>query len=115
MTKETNWTPGPWVVETPMESICFSIVDNAEQVYDWRMIANATWDDKDSRETGQPFIDKSEAKANAHLIAAAPELYEALELILPLAKGYAAANRVGNNREHIASSEAILAKARGES
>ncbi len=38
------------------------------------------------------------------------ELVEALILILPMAKGYASANRVGNNDEHINAARAAIAK-----
>lgn len=85
----TKHTPGPWHVETPMDE-CFSIVDDAKQVYDWKMVANVTWDHKDEREPGCPFITKREAEANARLIAAAPDLYHELDMQIrncPVCKG----------------------------
>jgi hypothetical protein len=77
-----KFTPGPWHVELPMGDICFSIVDDAAETYNWKLLANATWDDKEDRGTGRPFITKKEAEANAHLIAAAPDLYAALEAMV---------------------------------
>jgi len=41
------------------------------------------------------------------------ECLGALELILPLAKGYAADNRVGSNAEYISVAEDLLAKHKG--
>ena len=38
------------------------------------------------------------------------EAVEALALILPIAKGYAAVNRVGSNLAYVSSAEAILAR-----
>jgi hypothetical protein len=40
------------------------------------------------------------------------ELVDYLALILPLAKGYVAANRVGSNQAYIEHAEAILTKAK---
>jgi len=52
-----------------------------------------------------------QATANARSIAALPDVLDALRLILPLAKGYAAANRVGSNAAYVAAAEAALTKA----
>ena len=43
------------------------------------------------------------------------EALEALDLILPLAKGYVANNPVGSNQKYIRIAEAVLAKADKES
>ena len=55
------------------------------------------------------------SKANSHIRAASPELYEALQLILPLAKGYRAQPKSDSARRTndawIAAAEAALAKA----
>ena len=39
-----------------------------------------------------------------------PELVEALELIIPLAKGYVAHNEVGSNRKYLNIAEQVLSK-----
>lgn len=58
-------------------------VIGANGKYDKRVIA-----DLDlayySQKACEPLLDKSEAQANAHLIAAAPDMYEALKAILPM-------------------------------
>lgn len=41
------------------------------------------------------------------------DLLTALELIFPLAKGYAAVNRVGSNARYVEAAEAAISKARG--
>ena len=89
-----NWTPGPWEI---MKCQCKNDVCDVWQlanVGSFYQGCGFSWDD-------------------AHLIAAAPEMYEALKVILPMAKGYADVNDVGNNKEMIDWAEAILAKAEG--
>lgn len=54
-----------------------------------------------------------DATSNARAIAVLPEVLDALRLILPLAKGYAAAHRVGSNAAYVAAAEAALVKAEG--
>lgn len=48
---------------------------------------------------------KAEARARV--------LLEVLVLILPLAKGYASANRVGSNDDYVAKAEAVIAREEG--
>lgn len=80
-----SYTPGPWRVERPY-------IRGAG-----RVIA--------SLESGR---DKAEDAANAHLIAAAPELYEALVNLMDfLFHGK-------KDRQMILRARAALAKARGE-
>ena len=55
-----------------------------------------------------PFPDTEEGRARAKYAARVAELQDALALILPLAKGYAAAHRVGNNAAHVAHAEALI-------
>jgi hypothetical protein len=60
----------------------------------------------------------AEVKENAIFIAQAcschDKLVEALTLILPLAKGYAAEHRVGSNDRYVAIAEAAVAKVKEE-
>ncbi len=67
MAKE--WTKGPWSVETVKTSIghAHKILPHNTCLY---------VDHRDAREVDQKTL---EAKANAHLQAAAPDLYEALD------------------------------------
>jgi len=70
MAKE--WTKGPWSVETVKTSIghAHKILPHNTCLY---------VDHRDAREVDQKTL---EAKANAHLQAAAPDLYEALTEVL---------------------------------
>ena len=99
---ETKFTPGPWFIADMNDEEWDTFV--ARQNYGrsetiWNgtsQIADAwCWDDE---------ISESEFAANSNLIAAAPDLYEALEMCLEI-NGYQYA------RQKI---EAALAKARGE-
>lgn len=82
---EPKFTPGPWLVmanqigtqETEIASICL---------------------------TAQIRLPKDETKANAHLIAAAPDLYEALEYCIKQIPEFG----------DVPGIKAALAKARGE-
>jgi hypothetical protein len=58
---------------------------------------------------------KENAEANARLIAAAPELLEALTSLLSEAEAFASAIRAYANSEAIAAARAAIAKAKGES
>lgn len=87
-------TPGPW-------GICPSFGGNPDAfsisvVGDDRLIATA-WD-------RTPFDEANPAEANARLIAAAPELLEALEYLVSLGGG-----------DCLDIARAAIAKARGES
>lgn len=66
-------TPGPWAVENPME-FELSIVQANLPTYEWKFIASVALPNGDPREFG-----KDVAEANARLIAAAPELLQALK------------------------------------
>ena len=81
------------------------------------------WDDIEGYSVHKKFRDEQGRRCTivlthaldqdlARLIAAAPDLLEALELILPLAKGYVAKNQVGSNQQYVESAEAAIAKAR---
>lgn len=44
------------------------------------------------------------------MFGAAPELYEALKLVLPMAKGYLARNNVGSNGLYVKNADDLLAR-----
>lgn len=99
MMSERKWTPGPWVIEgrPPNMKVFFSgtIPGN--------------------RRSPCMMLDDDQ-EANANLIAAAPDLFEALETLLRKFKNCARSH--GNDDETIeeatAPTRAALAKARGE-
>ena len=77
MTDE-KWTPGPWITSGPTQG---------KSAGQWTEVLTDTDDVCDVVEicTLPPWeIDLEEKNANAQLIAAAPDLYEALSLILDL-------------------------------
>ena len=60
-------TPGPWTFDNGIEFICTDTSSHGEWYGDWAV--------------ARVNILKAEAKANARLIAAAPELLDALKLM----------------------------------
>jgi hypothetical protein len=68
-----NWTPGPWWLEQPVEDGVGASVGVSGHGH--RLLAKAVWRAELETRT-------LHAEANANLIAAAPELYEALEGML---------------------------------
>lgn len=111
MSNETKWAPGPWYVSSN------------GNISNTVMAVTGRWEFGDYSECvclfqsalgpgSHKFRDEEEnAKANAHLIAAAPELYEALEKLEKLA-------RVSEDYffDHaVDRAQKALAKARGES
>lgn len=74
---EQSHTPGSWGVEDPMDH-CLTIVANPDApVYDWKWVATCDWPSEEDHD-----ITSEEVKANARLIASAPDLLSALEDIL---------------------------------
>lgn len=75
-------TPGPWAVENPMgEDIGLWIVQDGLEARQWSCLAIVT-DDEDgtARDEGGRFIGRNEQRANARLIAAAPDLLAQLKI-----------------------------------
>lgn len=104
---QTKWTSGPWFVcekktSKPQGMACVYAADD-----ELRYIAEC--DDFGNVDVITDNV------ANAHLIAAAPDLYEALETITDRAE---CAKRFGGDKFNfgrmITKSRAALAKARGE-
>ncbi|KAB2792569.1 hypothetical protein F9K96_05350 [Brucella anthropi] len=99
---DTKFTPGPWEWETPLGDDCYSIVQAGLDAHKWRFIAHIS---VGKLEEGE--FPRRQCKANANLIAAAPDLYEVVD---------AMARFDGrNNNHHLKSmAKAAIAKARGE-
>jgi hypothetical protein len=94
------FTPGPWFFRT--------YPDTLPSADDFHLIQGLEGDEGGSILEGALVLASDKAnKANAHLIAAAPELYDALERLLE------ALPDTGCDDEIIAAA-AALAKARGE-
>lgn len=107
----TKHTPGPWSVEDPMGPELLQIVANANApVYEWRWIAQVGTEEPEDRFDVPP----DEARANARLIAAAPEMYEALKAQDALMKSAGTISDAAI-REATAKMRAAIAKAEGRS
>ena len=99
---ELKATPGPWAYDV---TVAFSDRPDLPCVVDeYRLIVAQCWDDGHSDD---------ECEANAHLIAAAPDLYEALDALEYQLGGEtdAVKRRFADVRSK---ARAALAKARGE-
>jgi len=90
-----KWTPGPWV----------AALDHNSRPIVW---GPGTWQIADCWHTPD-----GKGWANARLIAAAPELYEALEEMTALASGPTGGVSAQMKRDILAKARAALAKARG--
>lgn len=100
----TTHTPGPWFVESDDKTpIYVSPVGRHENI----SICNVMVIDEDPSESGD-WINGSQTKANARLIAAAPELLAALESLV-LFTNPKPSNAAALNRAH-----QVISKARGE-
>lgn len=118
---ETKFTPGPWRLADDYDNalhICSPWSSNvrpeSSDTYGSCLGAHIC----QVRHQGEdaPVVKLSQAKANAHLIAAAPELYEALKRGLK-ALSFAVEHAGGDPETHYCCVQmrAALAKARGES
>ena len=102
MTHETKWTPGKWTVAPPWSGFSEIRGPNGELIF-----GLAAGGEKER----QP---DEVCEANAALIGAAPDLYEALE------RAFVALGRAGGNttdsplREAWLNARTALSKARGE-
>ena len=111
MTTDFGHTPGPWEVESPMDHELW-IVEAGKQAYEWRVIAGCPWPD----DIGG--ISRKQVKANAHLIAAAPDMRDALVGLAPIL-ATAESNASGNPEWEAVSAKvnaarAAIAKATGQ-
>jgi len=86
-TNKTPWTPGPWTVELLLDTMPRIVTAR-----DASIVCRLSKENLESRES------------NARLIAAAPELYAALDAL----------EQAPENMLNVANARAALAKARGE-
>jgi hypothetical protein len=98
-------TPGPWTLEDPLGPELLSIVVGDEP-HQWQFIAQVSA--AGNREEGD--VPKAQAKANAHLIAAAPEMLAALKAIAALMND---GGRLPENGPTHRTALAAIAKAEG--
>lgn len=106
-----KWTPGPWMVgEEKKISEIWNIEILGQQGYSLVSTCYGT-----TTGLADWYAGASDVKANAHLIAAAPDLYEVLELAVKAMEQCSGRNECARIlSEHIHSSRLALAKARGE-
>lgn len=100
----SEWTKGPWVIDYSSGDYA-AIIDHRELTSDQRDIAYINGEVADA----DGFADAAVARANAHLIAAAPMLAEIIEGICDF---YDSGGEVDD--WFIDKAKAALAKARGE-
>lgn len=107
MTSDRKWTPGPWSLEKPNRAW---IGVSSEKHCN---LAKVVWRMSDDRLLGR---NSPEKEANAHLIAAAPELYEALEAAMDAIIWWENEHTccAGATDKEMNMARAALAKARGE-
>ena len=109
MTDQPKWTPGPWAMETVRTSCgtCHRIGPFPRPAYaskpeGWACV----YDDY------PPGVGSPDLLANSHLIAAAPDLYSALEKALNFITN--TESEMGETLPCGDAARAALAKARGE-
>lgn len=103
-----KYTPGPWAIGGPDDAYIFAGTDASE-----KRIAEIVEDDLDS---GYDYCSTEEADANARLIAAAPEMLEALqvaETVLILLKHEVEGLRF-NGKNVLPRVQTAIRKAKGE-
>jgi hypothetical protein len=112
---ETKHTPGPWTVEDPMGAeIGLSIVQADLDSRDWEFIAMVCQSDPSEEHMGRDrFISPEEQGANARVIAAAPEMLNALKAIQKI--GVLNPTNSMHVRKAIADMVAAIKKADGRS
>lgn len=106
MSEETKFTPGPWEACRNGECPCRMVWNKP---YDM-VVAVAIAASDEQYTCGAGIVDKDMLRANSLLIAAAPELYEALSRSLNWLSSYPGGNASGVYEQ----ASAALKKARGE-
>ena len=67
----TKFTKGPWLIAEEDKTFVYALAPNKTNSF-WALLQTA----------GAERVSRKELEANAHLIAAAPEMYEALALMV---------------------------------
>jgi hypothetical protein len=117
---ENKHTPGPWGMDAETYSDSFIITDSRGfeivDVHNWLILSGYAqklgvkhWSDRPGESSIR--ISDVEYKANGHLIAAAPELLEALEELLALSEVADVMDEPG--RMTVKAARAAIAKAYG--
>lgn len=112
MTQTSKHTPGPWRVEESTTLIWGRCDPDDKTTYGMGIpvaevrLGSTRWNG--------PTIGWNEAEANARLIAAAPEMLEALAKMVCEYDAWSGFNDDGFEDETISEARAALAKARGE-
>jgi len=109
-------TPGPWRIEGSQEDGLFYIV--ADQSKNWNNpVVCSFYDDVTPEDSicGAEYESYPNAEANARLIAAAPDLFKALDDLESLVSGWLSdANSPSRGIPAIVAARAAIAKAKGE-
>lgn len=104
------FTPGPWLID--QGSFVYALNENGTNVF-WAHVQPGSHADGYRKFTDTP---KAEVEANARLIAAAPELLEALEWAMSSGR-FNYVQRTSSNSgfcDSVDKARAAIAKARGE-
>jgi hypothetical protein len=107
--KEENWTKGPWIIGDENNHCCEVIPQDGPAI--------TIHFDRLDRYTDEYCISRFEMLANAHLVAAAPELYKALAHIAQQIKNDEEGKPTSTDDEYriwFKEMTDALAKARGE-
>lgn len=108
MSKDMKFTKGPWAVQTDKyggRRIIAMHPEYRKEGLDYVLV-----DEVGGRRYGKDFSDESEREANAHLIAAAPDMYKTLKALASLYEDDDGCRKLAQYVE----ARAALAKARGE-
>jgi hypothetical protein len=96
-----------------MDKSGWELVDTGELLCDdYRVIVDAAEHNDVARKWHEQCAEHIAYAANESLTVLVGELCDALAWVLPMAKGYAAANRVGNNQKLCEHADDILTKAK---
>ena len=115
-TSTPNFTPGPWVTSGEFTLVGQTGRRWEEYVAEVRPTSGEYRGKIADLQSANCIsgIDGNECKANAHLIAAAPEMYEALEELLRCVRSFEQEGEAEWMKSEIRDAEKALAKARGE-